>query len=163
MPNDPALKKGLFVQPRHLHRRSTHDSRLAREEIFGPVTVIAPFDDPEAVLAEANDSEYGLAATLWTNNLKVGLDLAHRLEAGLVQVNQNLVVQANLCYGGVKQRPRQGSLAGGDAGALHPQEDDHGQHGLSGSRGPGGAGPPPGSCRLPQCAISTGRLPCSST
>ena len=56
----------------------------------------------EAVLAEANDSDYGLAASLWTNNLKVGLDLAHRLEAGLVQINQNLVVQANLSYGGVK-------------------------------------------------------------
>ena len=59
-------------------------------------------DDAEAVLTEANDSEYGLAASLWTNNLKVGLDLAHRLEAGLVQINQNLVVQANLSYGGVK-------------------------------------------------------------
>ena len=46
--------------------------------------------------------EYGLAASLWTNNLKQGLALAHRLEAGLVQINQNLVVQANLSYGGVK-------------------------------------------------------------
>jgi acyl-CoA reductase-like NAD-dependent aldehyde dehydrogenase len=81
----------------------TRESRLVQEEIFGPVTVIQPFDDPEAVLAEANHSVYGLAASLWTNNLKVGLDLAHRLEAGLVQINQNLVVQANLSYGGVKQ------------------------------------------------------------
>jgi acyl-CoA reductase-like NAD-dependent aldehyde dehydrogenase len=101
MPADPALKKGLFLQP-VIFTGLPKDSRLVREEIFGPVTVIAPFDDPEAVLAEANDSEYGLAASLWTNNLKVGLDLAHRLEAGLVQINQNLVVQANLSYGGVK-------------------------------------------------------------
>jgi aldehyde dehydrogenase (NAD+) len=101
MPTDPALKKGLFIQP-VIFTGLTKESRLVREEIFGPVTVIAPFDDPEAVLAEANDSEYGLAASLWTNNLKVGLDLAHRLEAGLVQINQNLVVQANLSYGGVK-------------------------------------------------------------
>jgi acyl-CoA reductase-like NAD-dependent aldehyde dehydrogenase len=101
MPKDPALKKGLFIQP-VIFTGLTKDSRLVREEIFGPVTVIAPFDDPESVLAEANDSEYGLAASLWTNNLKVGLDLAHRLEAGLVQINQNLVVQANLSYGGVK-------------------------------------------------------------
>lgn len=101
MPTDPALKKGLFIQP-VIFTGLTKDSRLVREEIFGPVTVIAPFDDPESVLAEANDSEYGLAASLWTNNLKVGLDLAHRLEAGLVQINQNLVVQANLSYGGVK-------------------------------------------------------------
>ncbi|QYU67655.1 aldehyde dehydrogenase family protein [Leptolyngbya sp. 15MV] len=101
MPKDAALKKGLFIQP-VIFTGLTRESRLVREEIFGPVTVIQPFDEPEAVLAEANDSEYGLAASLWTNNLKVGLDLAHRLEAGLVQINQNLVVQANLSYGGVK-------------------------------------------------------------
>ncbi|MCW8086076.1 aldehyde dehydrogenase family protein [Sabulicella glaciei] len=101
LPKDQALKKGLFLRP-VIFTGLTRDSRLVQEEIFGPVTVIQPFDDPEAVLAEANDSEYGLAASLWTNNLKVGLDLAHRLEAGLVQINQNLVVQANLSYGGVK-------------------------------------------------------------
>jgi len=101
LPDDPALRKGLFIQP-VIFTGLPGDSRLVREEIFGPVTAIAPFDDAEAVLAEANDSEYGLAASLWTNNLKVGLDLAHRLEAGLVQINQNLVVQANLSYGGVK-------------------------------------------------------------
>jgi aldehyde dehydrogenase (NAD+) len=101
MPSDPALKKGLFLRP-VIFTGLTGESRLVQEEIFGPVTVIQPFDDPESVLAEANNSEYGLAASLWTNNLKVGLDLAHRLEAGLVQINQNLVVQANLSYGGVK-------------------------------------------------------------
>ncbi|NKC29282.1 aldehyde dehydrogenase family protein [Falsiroseomonas selenitidurans] len=101
MPSDPALKKGLFIRP-VIFTGLDASSRLVREEIFGPVTVIQPFDDAEAVLAEANDSDYGLAASLWTNNLKVGLDLAHRLEAGLVQINQNLVVQANLSYGGVK-------------------------------------------------------------
>ena len=101
MPSDPALKKGLFLRP-VIFTGLDGNSRLVREEIFGPVTVMQPFDDAEAVLAEANDSEYGLAASLWTNNLKVGLDLAHRLEAGLVQINQNLVVQANLSYGGVK-------------------------------------------------------------
>lgn len=101
MPTDAALRKGLFLRP-VIFTGLTRESRLVREEIFGPVTVIQPFDDAEAVLAEANDSEYGLAASLWTNNLKVGLDLAHRLEAGLVQINQNLVVQANLSYGGVK-------------------------------------------------------------
>jgi acyl-CoA reductase-like NAD-dependent aldehyde dehydrogenase len=101
MPKDPALKKGLFLRP-HIFTGLPRESRLVREEIFGPVTCVFPFDDAEAVLAEANDSEYGLAASLWTNNLKRGLDLAHRLEAGLVQINQNLVVQANLSYGGVK-------------------------------------------------------------
>jgi acyl-CoA reductase-like NAD-dependent aldehyde dehydrogenase len=101
LPEDPGLRKGLFIQP-HIFTGLANSSRLVQEEIFGPVTCVFPFDAPEEVLAAANDSEYGLAASVWTNNLKVGLDLAHRLEAGLVQINQNLVVQANLSYGGVK-------------------------------------------------------------
>jgi aldehyde dehydrogenase (NAD+) len=101
MPKDPALAKGKFIQP-HIFTNLPANSRLVTEEIFGPVTCIFPFDEAEAVLAAANDSEYGLAASVWTNNLKIGLEFAHRLEAGLVQINQNLVVQANLSYGGVK-------------------------------------------------------------
>ena len=101
MPKDPALSKGFFARP-YIFTGLPNSSRLVQEEIFGPVTCVFPFDEAEAVLEAANDSEYGLAASLWTNNLKVGLDLAHRLEAGLVQINQNLVVQANLSYGGVK-------------------------------------------------------------
>ena len=101
MPSDPALCRGLFIQP-HIFTSLPDDSPLVQEEIFGPVTCVFPFDDVEDALARANGTEYGLAASVWTNNLKVGLDLAHRLEAGLVQVNQNLVVQANLSYGGVK-------------------------------------------------------------
>ena len=101
LPADPALKKGLFIRP-VVFTGLPNESRLVQEEIFGPVTCVFPFDDPEAALTAANGTEYGLAASLWTNNLKVGLDLAHRLEAGLVQINQNLVVQANLSYGGVK-------------------------------------------------------------
>jgi acyl-CoA reductase-like NAD-dependent aldehyde dehydrogenase len=101
MPSDPAMKKGLFIRP-YIFSNLPDDSRLVQQEIFGPVTCVFPFDDAEAALAAANGTEYGLAASLWTNNLRVGLDLAHRLEAGLVQINQNLVVQANLSYGGVK-------------------------------------------------------------
>jgi aldehyde dehydrogenase (NAD+) len=101
MPRDAALKDGLFVQP-VIFTGGGNDNRLAREEIFGPVTCIIKFRDYEEALAAANDSEYGLAATIWTRDLKTALDASHRLEAGFVQVNQNLVVQANLSYGGVK-------------------------------------------------------------
>ena len=101
MPSDPAMAQGLFIRP-HIFSDLPNDSRLVQEEIFGPVTCVFPFDDAEKALTAANGTEYGLAASLWTNNLRVGLDLAHRLEAGLVQINQNLVVQANLSYGGVK-------------------------------------------------------------
>ncbi len=60
------------------------------------------FETFEEAIAQANDSEFGLAATIWTTNLKTALDGAHQLEAGFVQVNQNLVVTSNLSYGGVK-------------------------------------------------------------
>ena len=134
LPADPALRRGKFMQP-VIFTGLPNSSRLVQEEIFGPVTVVFPFDDAEAALAAANNSEYGLAASVWTNNLKLGLDLAHRLEAGLVQVNQNLVVQAEyFLWWGEVLRAGQGGQPGVDAGALHPQEDDHGELLLSGFR-----------------------------
>ena len=101
LPEDPSLAKGLYVRP-VIFTGLTNESRLAREEIFGPVTCIIRFDDFEDVIAQANDTEYGLAATIWTNDLKKAMDATQRLEAGLVQVNQNLVVQPNISYGGIK-------------------------------------------------------------
>ena len=101
MPSDPKLAGGLFVQP-VLCTDVPAESPLAREEIFGPVTCIFRFTELEDALTAANDSEYGLAATIWTSDLKAGLQGAHRLEAGFVQVNQNLVVMPGLSYGGIK-------------------------------------------------------------
>ncbi|MBF0304693.1 MAG: aldehyde dehydrogenase family protein [Alphaproteobacteria bacterium] len=101
LPTDPALNKGLFVQP-VIFTEIHPDSPPAKEEIFGPVACIFRFTDYEEVIARANDSEYGLAATIWTRDLKTAMDATRRLEAGFVQVNQNLVVQATLSYGGVK-------------------------------------------------------------
>ncbi|MCA8908608.1 MAG: aldehyde dehydrogenase family protein [Rhodospirillaceae bacterium] len=101
MPEDPRLKDGLFVQP-VVFTDIPADSPPAREEIFGPVACVFRWNDYEEVLAAANNSEYGLAATVWTSNLHTALDATRRLDAGFVQVNQNLVVQANLSYGGNK-------------------------------------------------------------
>lgn len=101
LPADPALQAGLFYQPALLVNLPT-DHPAWREEIFGPVTAIVPVQDYEAAIALANDSGFGLSATIWTRNLQRAMDAIHRLEAGVVQVNQNLVVQAGLSYGGWK-------------------------------------------------------------
>ncbi len=102
MPEEKRLAKGLFVQP-IIFTGIDNSHRIAREEIFGPVTAVIKWRDYEEVIAAANDSPYGLAATVWTNDLRKALDATQRLEAGFVQVNQNLVVQPGLSYGGTKQ------------------------------------------------------------
>lgn len=102
LPADESLRKGFFVRP-VIFIGLDNTSRLAREEIFGPVTCVIRFSSYEEALALANDSDFGLAATIWTQNLKTALDATRRLLAGFVQVNQNIVVQPGLSYGGVKQ------------------------------------------------------------
>jgi aldehyde dehydrogenase (NAD+) len=102
LPTDPRFEKGLFVQP-VIFTGMPADAPPAREEIFGPVTCVFRWTDRDAVIAAANDSEYGLAGTVWTRDLHAALDTVHRLEVGFVQVNQNLVVTPQLSYGGVKQ------------------------------------------------------------
>jgi aldehyde dehydrogenase (NAD+) len=101
LPTDPRLKDGLFVQPRIL-TGIPNDHPVCREEIFGPVTCIIPFDDPDDAIAMANDTTFGLAATVWTSDLKLAMKATRELEAGFVQVNQNVIVQPTLPYGGFK-------------------------------------------------------------
>ncbi len=101
MPTAEHLTKGLYVQP-HIFTGVKNSDRIAQEEIFGPVCCVIRWTDYEEVIAQANDTDYGLAATIWTRDLKLAMDAVNRLEAGLVQVNQNLVVQPNISYGGVK-------------------------------------------------------------
>lgn len=79
------------------------ESRLASEEIFGPVAALIPFDDVEDVISAANDTEYGLSAYVYSGDLATGLRVAERLESGIVAVNRGLVSDPAAPFGGVKQ------------------------------------------------------------
>lgn len=97
-----ALEGGHFVQPT-IFADTTPGMRIVREEVFGPVLAAAPYDDIDAAIAAANDTPYGLAASLWTNDLSLTHRIVPRLQAGLVWVNAHNVLDAALPLGGTKQ------------------------------------------------------------
>ena len=99
LPQAEGLSPDLFMQPT-LIIGPPEDSPLVQEEIFGPVACLMRWSDYEAVIAAANGTHYGLAATVWTSDLNTALDATKRLNSGYVQVNQNLTIQPNLSYGG---------------------------------------------------------------
>lgn len=96
------LAGGFFVQPT-IFDQVRNDMRIAREEVFGPVLSVIPFDTEEEALAIANDSPYGLAAGIWTSDLARTLRMTRELRAGQIWVNtyRSLAVQAP--FGGVKE------------------------------------------------------------
>ena len=78
------------------------DARIFQEEIFGPVVAITPFDTDEEALQLANDTRYGLAAYVWTSNLKRAHNFAQAIESGMVWLNSNNVRDLRTPFGGVK-------------------------------------------------------------
>lgn len=78
------------------------DARIFQEEIFGPVVAITPFDTDEEALELANNTKYGLAAYIWTQNLKRAHNFAQSVEAGMVWLNSNNVRDLRTPFGGVK-------------------------------------------------------------
>jgi aldehyde dehydrogenase (NAD+) len=95
------LPRGYFVEPT-VFADVDNRSRLAQEEIFGPVLAMIPFDTEKEVLEMANDTQYGLVAGLWTSNIERAHRLANGIEAGLVSVNTYRPVHWMLPYGGFK-------------------------------------------------------------
>jgi aldehyde dehydrogenase (NAD+) len=82
----PDRDAGWFVQPT-VFADVDNSSRIAREEIFGPVLSVIPYDDIDQAVAIASDSEYGLGGTIWTSDQEKGLEVARRVETGSVGVN----------------------------------------------------------------------------
>jgi phenylacetaldehyde dehydrogenase len=94
--------RGYFVEPTVL-TNTRPDMKVVREEIFGPVLVAAPFSDLDEIAAVANDSEFGLGAGIWTQDIRKAHAMAKKLRAGTVWINCYNVFDAALPFGGYKQ------------------------------------------------------------
>jgi 5-carboxymethyl-2-hydroxymuconic-semialdehyde dehydrogenase len=95
------LADGNYLQPT-VFADVERDARIFQEEIFGPVVAVAPFDDESEAIELANATQYGLAAYVWTSNLKRGHRIAHAVESGMVWLNSHNVRDLRTPFGGVK-------------------------------------------------------------
>ena len=101
-PTADALQKGLFVEPT-IFGNVGNSMRIAREEIFGPVLCLIPFKDEADAIAIANDTRFGLAAGVWTNDIKCANRMIKKIRAGTVWVNTYRRTGYSMPFGGMKQ------------------------------------------------------------
>jgi aldehyde dehydrogenase (NAD+) len=106
--------KGYFVEPT-IFADVEDEMTIAKEEIFGPVMSILPFDTVDEVIARANSSEYGLAASVWTENIRTGHYISGKLESGTVWINDFGLEWETMPFGGYK-KSGVGREMGGDYG-----------------------------------------------
>lgn len=93
---------GLFIQPT-VFTDVPLDATIAREEIFGPVVAVIPFDSMSEAITLANDTEYGLAASVWTRDLETAMVMARKIRSGIMWVNTFLDVASEIPIGGIRQ------------------------------------------------------------
>src|SRR6202007_317023 len=93
---------GCFIEPT-IFDQVPPDSPIAREEIFGPVTCLFPWTDEDEVVEAANDVEFGLTASVWTEDLRTAHRVAGRLESGFVWINEHGPRPVGVPFGGHKQ------------------------------------------------------------
>ena len=109
------LRAGSWIEPT-VWTGLSHDSRVAREEIFGPCCAVIPFDTEAEVVAMANDTRYGLAASVYTSNIDKAHRVASQLRVGVVWVNSWFVRDLRTPFGG------SGASGIGREGGVHSVE-----------------------------------------
>lgn len=100
-PSGPAFENGFYYLPT-VFTGVTSQMRIAQEEIFGPVMCVIPFDDDDEAVSIANDTEFGLATSVWTRDVARAHRVAHRLESGIVWINDHHRIDPSSPWGGFK-------------------------------------------------------------
>ena len=93
--------EGYFFEPT-IVSNVKHSMKIVREEVFGPAAPIMVVNNEEEAVAEANNSEFGLGASIWTNNLERGIRLARQIQSGIVSINEMVRSDPRLPFGGTK-------------------------------------------------------------
>jgi aldehyde dehydrogenase (NAD+) len=102
VPHGEQFEHGHWIEPTII-RDVTNDMTIAREEVFGPVLVVIPYNDLDEAVTIANDTQYGLTAGIWAGNYENALELAAKLRAGSIWINNWHAVYPELPFGGYKQ------------------------------------------------------------
>ncbi|MDQ1429650.1 MAG: aldehyde dehydrogenase [Actinomycetota bacterium] len=102
VPQGDGFDKGYWVEPTILVD-VTNDMRVAQEEVFGPVLAVIRYADDDDAVRIANDTEYGLAAAVWSTDNERALDVARRIRAGTVWINDHHMISCEVPFGGYKQ------------------------------------------------------------
>jgi aldehyde dehydrogenase len=97
----PIEGKGFFFEPTVISEVN-HNMRVLKEEVFGPVAPVVVVENEDAAITEANNSEFGLGASIWTNNIDKGTVLAKSIQSGIVSINEMVRSDPRMPFGGIK-------------------------------------------------------------